>query len=110
MSMKNLKQSIKRLLRLQRPLPKSLSDEIRVGNPSLLRMQDEFVDIASELRIWSLYETIDSELSGLSGGRSVEVQFAAPLVSIKSALLDLRHEDVFAVESDHAHLASFGLN
>ncbi|KAK0617134.1 hypothetical protein B0T14DRAFT_524503 [Immersiella caudata] len=110
MSMKNLKESIRQLLRLQRSLPKSLSDEIRVGHPSLFRMQDEFVELASELRIWSLYETIDSELSGLGNSRSVEVQFGAPLVSIKSALLELRHEDVFAVESDHAHLASFGLN
>ena len=108
MSMKNLKSSIRELLRLERPLPKSLCDEIRVGNHSLLRMQDEFVDIASELRIWTFYETIDSELSGL--GRTAEVQFGAPLVSIKSAMLDLRHEDVFAVENDHAHLASFGLN
>jgi len=110
MSMKNLKESIRQLLQLRRPLPKSLSDEIRVGHPSLLRMQEEFADIASELRIWSLYETIDSELSGLGNERSVEVQFGAPLVSIKSALLDLRHEDVFSVDSDHAHLASFGLN
>ncbi|KAK0707470.1 hypothetical protein B0H67DRAFT_587675 [Lasiosphaeris hirsuta] len=110
MSMKNLKNSIQKLLRLQRPLPKSLTDEVRVGNPSLLRLQDQFVDIASELRVWTFYETIDSPLSGSSAGLAMEVQFGAPLVSIKSALLDLRHEDVFSVDSDHAHLASFGLN
>ncbi|KAK3349957.1 hypothetical protein B0T25DRAFT_611009 [Lasiosphaeria hispida] len=110
MSMKNLKDSIQQLLRLQRPLPKSLTDEVRVGNPSLLSLQDQFIDIASELRVWTFYETIDSPLSGSSAGLSTEVQFGAPLVSIKSALLDLRHEDVFSVDSDHAHLASFGLN
>ena len=108
--MKNLKESIQHLLHLQRPLPKSLSDEVRVGNPSLLKIQEDFIDIAGELRIWSFYETIDSELSGSGSGHSSEVQFGAPLVSIKSALLELRHEDVFAVESDHAHLASFGPN
>jgi len=106
--MKNMRDSIRQLLGLQRPLPKSLSDEIRVGQAKLLKMQDEFLDIASELRVWTFYETIDSDLSGSGGGRSSEVQFGAPLVSIKSALLDLRHEDVFAVESDHAHVASFG--
>ncbi|KAK1759682.1 hypothetical protein QBC47DRAFT_372787 [Echria macrotheca] len=108
LSMKNMKESIQQLLHLKRQIPKSLSDEIRVGHPNLLRMQEEFLDIASELRIWTFYETIDSDLSGSGGGRSSEVQFGAPLVSIKSAYLELRHEDVFAIESDHAHLASFG--
>ncbi|KAK5652790.1 hypothetical protein OQA88_9646 [Cercophora sp. LCS_1] len=108
LSMKSTRESVRQILRLQRALPKSLADEVRVNHPGLSRMQEEFFKIASELRIWTFYETIDSDLSGTSGRG--EVQFTAPLVSIKSALLDLWHEDVYSLESDHAHLASFGLN
>ncbi|KAL2176289.1 uncharacterized protein P884DRAFT_246147 [Thermothelomyces heterothallicus CBS 202.75] len=107
MSMKNLKESIRELLRLQAPLPRSLTDEINVRNTALTDLHDQFVDMASEFRLWSFYETRESLLSG-SAGFSNEVQFGAPLVSVKSALLDVWQEDVFAVDSDHAHLASFG--
>ncbi|KAK0628987.1 hypothetical protein B0T17DRAFT_524303 [Bombardia bombarda] len=110
MSMKNLKESIRTLLHLERSLPKTLADEVRINNHSLLAMHEQFVNIASELRIWTLYETIDSQLSGSGGGLTSEVQFGAPLVSIKSALLDVRQEDVFSVDNDHAHVASFGPN
>lgn len=106
--MRGLKSDIQKLLRLQRPLPRSLSDEVHVGHPSLLKMQEEFADISSELRLWSFYETMDSQLSD---SRTMgEVQFGAPLVSIKSAFMDFRHEDLWAVENDHARMASFGLN
>ncbi|KAK3381601.1 hypothetical protein B0H63DRAFT_524303 [Podospora didyma] len=107
-SMRNLGKSIAQLLHLQRPLPRSLADELRVNSPSLARMHEQFVDIASELCLWSLYETKDSLLSGSGGGIITEVQFEAPLVSIKSALLEIWQEDIFSVDSDHGHLASFG--
>lgn len=105
--MPNLKESIQELLGLQAPLPRSLTDEINVQNTELTKLHDQFVDMASEFRLWSFYETRESVLSG-SAGFSNEVQFGAPLVSVKSALLDVWQEDVFAVDSDHAHLASFG--
>ncbi|KAL2162172.1 hypothetical protein VTH06DRAFT_7085 [Thermothelomyces fergusii] len=109
MSMTNLKESIRDLLGLEAPLPRSLTDEINVRNTALTDLHDQFVDMASEFHLWSFYETRESLLSGLAGLPN-EVQFGAPLVSVKSALLDVWQEDVFAVDSDHAHLASFGSN
>lgn len=107
-SMPNLKESIRELLRLQATLPRSLSDEISIRNPDLVDLHDQFVDMASEFRLWSFYETQESSLSGSAAGFSSEVQFGAPLVSVKSALLEVWQEDVYAVDSDHGHLASFG--
>jgi hypothetical protein len=106
--MKHLKESIHSLLRLQKPLPKSLADEVRLGNKALLRLHDQFVDISSELHVWTFYEAVDSQLSGLGLGPSGEVRFGAPLVSIKSSLLGVRQEQVYSIECDHAHCASFG--
>ena len=106
--MPNLKESIRELLRLQATLPRSLSDEISIRNPDLVDLHDQFVDMASEFRLWSFYETQVSSLSGSAAGFSSVVQFGAPLVSVKSALLEVWQEDVYAVDSDHGHLASFG--
>ncbi|KAK3316339.1 hypothetical protein B0H66DRAFT_604635 [Apodospora peruviana] len=109
LSMRSLRESIRKLLHLRRPLPRSLANELRINNEPLIAMHNEFLGISSELRIWTFYETMDSPLSGGSGpGTNNEVQFGAPLVSIKSALLDVRQEDVFSVDSDHGNIASFG--
>lgn len=106
--MKTLSESIRRLLHLERALPRSIADQLRLGHRPLLKLNDDFRDISSELRIWTFYETIDSQLSGTSFGLAREVQFSAPLASIKSSILDIWQEDVFAVDSDHASCASFG--
>ncbi|KAF6820665.1 ankyrin repeat protein [Colletotrichum plurivorum] len=111
LSMNNLENSIQRLLRLQRPFPRSITKELRVGHKPLLRLHDEFSTIASELRIWTFYETIDSQLSGSGStnrGRSKEVRFGAPIASIKSSLVGVRQERVFSLDSEHANCASFG--
>lgn len=108
--MKTLSESIRRLLHLERALPRSIADQLRLGHRLLLRLNDDFRDISSELRIWTFYETIDSQLSGTGSGLAREVQFSAPLASIKSSILDIWQEDVFAVDSDHANCASFGTN
>lgn len=108
MSMKNLSVSIKNLLHLERPLPRSIADDLRLGNKKLLRLNEDFRNISSGLRIWTFYETIDSQLSGVGAGSTGEVQFGAPLASIKSSLLGIWPEDVFSVDSDHANCASFG--
>lgn len=111
MAMHNLSDSIQMLLHLHRPLPRSLAFGLRVGNKSLLRMHEQFIDISSEMRIWTFYETIDSRLSGSGLGLANEVEFSAPLVSIKSALVDVSHEMIYSsLESDHAHCASFGIS
>lgn len=108
--MKNLSVSIKNLLHLERPLPRSIADDLRLGNSKLLRLNEDFKDISSELRVWTFYETIDSQLSGVGADAAStgEVRFGAPLASIKSSLLGIWPEEVFSVDSDHANCASFG--
>ena len=108
--MPHLRESIQHLLDLQKPLPTSITEELRLGYRPLLRIHDQFTDIASELRIWTFYETVDSQLSGLGSSVLDEVHFSAPLVSIKSCLIGTRAEQSFSLESDHATCASFGSN
>lgn len=81
-----------------------------MSNKSLIKMHEDFTNVVSEMRVWSFYETIDSQLSGSGLDYADEVQFSAPLVSIKSAIVDVRQETIYsALESDHAHCASFGV-
>ncbi|KAI6080943.1 hypothetical protein F4821DRAFT_250440 [Hypoxylon rubiginosum] len=110
MSMPHLRESIQHLLYLQKPLPRSIARQLKLGNKSLLQMHDQFMDIASELHIWTFYETVDSQLSGLGSSDFDEVHFSAPLTSIKSGLVGSRGEQALSLESDHAHCASFGPN
>ncbi|KAF2969193.1 hypothetical protein GQX73_g4391 [Xylaria multiplex] len=92
----------------EKPLPRSITDELRLGYKPLLKLHDKFTDVASELRVWTFYETIDSQLSGLGSGDFDEVHFSAPITSIKSGLIGSRAEKALSLESDHAHCASFG--
>ncbi|KAF3008321.1 hypothetical protein E8E14_007234 [Neopestalotiopsis sp. 37M] len=108
LSMPNLRDSIEHLLYLSRPLPRSISDELRLNHRPLLKLHERFMDIASEMNIWTFYETIDSQLSGLGLSDFDEVHFSAPLASIKSSLVGSRHEQAFSLESEHAKCASFG--
>lgn len=102
--MPSLATGIQNLLQLSAAMPTSITDDLRVGNNLLLQLDDDFKSIAHEFRIWTLYETIDSRLSGSSG----DVYFTAPLTSIKSAILGMRQETILPLQSDHANIASFG--
>jgi hypothetical protein len=106
--MLNLRESIQHLLFLEKPLPRSITDELRLGYKPLLKLHDQFTDIVSELRTWTFYETVDSQLSGLGSYDFDEVHFSAPITSIKSGLIGTRAEQALSLESDHAHCASFG--
>jgi len=106
--MRQLSPSIQSLLHLQRPLPRSISDGLRLNYGPLLKLHDDFTEIASELRIWTFNETIDSLLSGWDAGPEQGVRFSAPLVSIKSGLVGVRQEQVYSLDSNHADGASFG--
>ncbi|KAI2633998.1 hypothetical protein GGS21DRAFT_519511 [Xylaria nigripes] len=109
LSMPNLRESIQNLLFLDRPLPLSITDELRLESNQLLQLHDKFMDLTSEIRIWTFYETVDSQLSGLGSSRLNEVHFSAPITSIKSGLIGSRGEKALSLESDHVHCASFGL-
>lgn len=105
--MPSLAPSIQGLLQLSAPLPPSLTHDLRVGNNLLLHVDEDFKTVSEDLRVWTFYETIDSRLSGGSSG---DVYFTAPLTSIKSAILGMRQERIFPLQSDHANIASFGRN
>ena len=113
--MPSLASSIQKLLQLSLPLPTSITDDLRVGNRTILRADEDFKSIAHDLRVWTLYETIDSRLSGgegVSSGANNDkkdtVYFTAPLTSVRSAILGMRQERIFPLQSDHANVASFG--
>ncbi|KAI1355970.1 hypothetical protein F5Y01DRAFT_301551 [Xylaria sp. FL0043] len=108
LSMPSLRESIQHLLFLEKPLPRSITHELRLGYKPLLKLHDRFIDIASELRVWTFYETVDSQLSGLGSYDFDEVHFSAPITSIKSGLVGSRTEHALSLDSDHAHCASFG--
>ncbi len=121
-AMRSLAASIQRLLQLAAPLPETLTADLRVGNNLLAHIDEDFKEIASDMRVWTFYETIDSRLSGRGAGAGVvrtatgtngnadgeNVYFTAPLTSIKSAILGMRQERIFPLQSDHANVASFG--
>ncbi|KND92008.1 hypothetical protein TOPH_03316 [Tolypocladium ophioglossoides CBS 100239] len=114
-AMPSLAPSIQSLLQLSSPLPASITDDLRVGNSLLLHVDEDFKSVSSDVRVWTFYETIDSRLSaGSSGGPAApewrDVYFTAPLASIKSAILGMRLEMIFPMQSDHANVASFGRN
>ncbi|KAI5461706.1 hypothetical protein BGZ63DRAFT_487646 [Mariannaea sp. PMI_226] len=104
-AMPSLATSIQILLQLSSPLPSSITNELRVGNHLLLHLDDDFKAASNDLRVWTLYETIDSRLSGAGSG---DVYFTAPLTSVKSAVLGMRQETILPLQSDHANMASFG--
>lgn len=108
-AMDSLSRSIQTALQLVTPLPASLTSELRVGTSLLAHVDEDFKDIASDMRIWTFYETIDSRLSGRGAGAGgSDVYFTAPLTSVKSAILGMRQERIFPLQSDHANVASFG--
>ncbi|ATY60758.1 ankyrin repeat [Cordyceps militaris] len=125
-AMRSLAASVQRLLQLDVPLPETLTADLRVGSSLLAHIDDDFKEIANDMRIWTFYETIDSRLSGRGAGAAVagtataagtnggsadapeSVYFTAPLTSIKSAILGMRQERIFPLQSDHANVASFG--
>ncbi|KAH7318142.1 hypothetical protein B0I35DRAFT_235851 [Stachybotrys elegans] len=99
----SLAASIQSMLHLSSPLPASLTDDLRVGTSALLHLDDAFKSMAGDVRVWTFYETIDSRLSS-----GADVYITAPLTSIKSAILGMRQERIFPLQSDHAGMASFG--
>lgn len=108
--MPEISSSIQTLLGLASPLPCSITDQLRVGHPLLLHLEDEFRVLASDLQVWTFYETIESCLSGEADSRPGDVYFTAPITSLKSAILGIRQETIYPLQSDHANCASFGRN
>lgn len=100
--------SIQKLLKLAKPLPRVLMKYLAPGHPILVRIDEVFRELASEMRVWSFYEAVDSKLTEQSFSAFKDVPITAPIASMRSALLGLRHEKVFGLQATHASCAGFG--
>lgn len=101
---------IRELLGLSEALTPRLMDELRLGQTALLKIDDDFKHLSSELHVWTFYETEDSNLSGVGGDAGPSnIPFKVPITSMRSAILALRHEKVYALRSNHANCPSFGM-
>jgi len=92
-------QNIARVMRLSAPLPESISRQLHLDHQLLTRLDLDFRSLATELQVWTFFETEDTNLTN---------EYHAPITSIKSALLNLRHEVVYPLLSDHVNCAGFG--
>ncbi|KAJ0114860.1 hypothetical protein J7T55_004602 [Diaporthe amygdali] len=101
--------SIQQLLHLPRPLTTKLRGELTPDHPPLLKIDDDFKQLSSEFQVWSFHETEDSELSRIGITGLTDIPFKAPITSMRSAILGVRHEKVYALQSSHANCASFGM-
>jgi hypothetical protein len=105
--MPNFSERIEDILHLKGPIPKSIAKELQLDHHLLREIDTSFQLLATDLQIWSFFETIDSDLTNTDLVETDRFPFHAPITSIKSALLNLRHEVVYPLLSDHAHCASF---
>ncbi|KAH0544770.1 hypothetical protein FGG08_001137 [Glutinoglossum americanum] len=93
-------------MRLERPLPESLRSELQVGSELLRSMISEFRPLAADLKVWTFYETEDTDLS-IPSTSLEDVRLLAPIASIKSTILDLYNEVDYPLPTDHVGCASF---
>lgn len=109
LSISDFGRSIQQLLHLSAPLTPKLRAELRLDHPPLLRIDDDFKQLSSEFHVWSFHETEDSALSRIGIAGPTDIPFKAPITSMRSAILGVRHEKVYALQSTHANCASFGM-
>ena len=109
LSMPDFSSSIAEIMELSRPLPQRLAKQFQLDHPLLRSLDDDFKALATDLQVWTFFETVDSDLTNPDLVESDRFPFHAPITSIKSALLNLRHEVVYPLLSDHANCAAFGM-
>ncbi|TVY39411.1 hypothetical protein LOCC1_G006545 [Lachnellula occidentalis] len=110
LSMTTFSEKIQEILSLKGPIPRTIAQQLQLDNGLLREMDSNFKALATDLHIWSFFETKDSNLTNTNLIESARFPFHAPITSIKSALLNLRHEIVYPLLSDHASCASFDSN
>lgn len=109
LSISDFRMSIQQLLHLSVPLTPKLRAELKLDHPPLLKIDDDFKQLSSEFHVWSFHETEDSGLSRIGFAGPSDIPFKAPVTSMRSAILGVRHEKVYALQSTHANCASFGM-
>lgn len=108
LSINDFGMSIQQLLHLSAPLSPKLRAELKLDHPPLLKIDDDFKQLSSEFQVWSFHETEDSSLSRVGFAGPTDIPFKAPVTSMRSAILGVRHEKVYALQGTHANCASFG--
>lgn len=106
--MEDFRSSIQDVLDLKAPLPVSLTKQLNLDDPTLQRIDQNFKQLVGEFQLWSFYETEDSIL--LSSGKTTEskgIPYRAPITTMRSAILGVRHETVYALRSTHAECVLF---
>lgn len=94
-------------MRLRSPLPMSLRNEFQVNSSVLQSMADKFKAIAADMAVWTFYETEDTDLTIPMTAESSEIPLLAPIASIRSAILNLYHENDYPMLTTHVGCASF---
>ena len=89
-------------------MPMSLQKQLKIKSEVLVQMARDWMPVAAELKLWTFYETIDTDLTDGNVRETDRVSFQAPITSIKSAILELHHEVDRPVVANHADCAAFG--
>ena len=85
----------------------SLQAQLQVNHELLRSMASRFKLLATDLAVFTFYETEDTDLTIPATPTSEKIPLSAPVTSIRSAMLDLYHEVDFPMMANHAGCASF---
>lgn len=99
--------SIRRLMQLKYHVPHSIREVLKPRHPRLLQLSNQFRSISADIKIWTFLETVDSTLTVADSGTVSTVEMHVPITSIRSGVLDLEHEKVIPLATDHVGVASF---
>ena len=89
-------------------MPNSFQEQLKIKAPILVDMAQNWMAVAAELKLWTFYETVDTDLTDAEVPKDQRVSFKAPITSIKSAILELHHEIDRPIQACHADCAAFG--
>lgn len=101
-------ESISDVMGLRWEIPQRLLKSLAVNHQDQLKIANMFRPISTELKIFSFYEAVDTELLIHSPNSDAPgTPFRAPITSIKSAILDLENEHEIPLQTDHSGTAAF---
>ena len=99
--------SVEEVMRLRWPIPDSLQQQFRPGNSELGEMAERFKEYSTDIRIYTYYETKDSDLAFMPANDDETRSYHVPITSVASAIMDLEHESETPLASDHVGCATF---
>ncbi|KAF9883817.1 hypothetical protein FE257_002754 [Aspergillus nanangensis] len=99
--------SIRHLTHPKYHIPHRLREQFKPRHPVLLRLSNQFRAISEDMKLWTFLETVDSTLTITDSMAASTVEMNVPITSIRSGLLDLEHEKVIPLATNHVGTASF---